>query len=119
MALAGMNRPETPREVIARLSMPITECGCHAWMGSHSRGYAKMRFYENGDRKNVRVARWLCEPMPEGLEVDHICHQRWCVNPDHLELVTHQENIQRQRTYAVANRKFCERHPDQVLRMNG
>lgn len=33
--------------------------------------------------------------IPEGLEIDHTCRVRRCVNPDHLEAVTHQENIRR------------------------
>lgn len=31
-------------------------------------------------------------PIPEGLEIDHLCRNRGCVNPDHLEAVTHREN---------------------------
>jgi hypothetical protein len=33
--------------------------------------------------------------IPEGLELDHLCRNTLCVNPDHLEPVTHAENIQR------------------------
>lgn len=33
--------------------------------------------------------------VPEGLELDHLCRVRLCVNPDHLEPVTHAENIRR------------------------
>jgi hypothetical protein len=56
----------------------------------------------------------LVGPIPEGMELDHLCHTRdpacmdWricphrrCVNPDHLEPVTHAENIVRGRTAAV------------------
>lgn len=118
MALKGMDRPETPAEIISRLSMPIPECGCYVWLGSHSRGYAKMRYYEDGRRANARVARLLCEPVPDGLEVDHLCKMRWCVNPDHLELVTHQENIRRQREHAVASRQYCEKHGE-LLKYEG
>lgn len=34
-------------------------------------------------------------PIPEGLELDHLCRVRNCVNPHHLEPVTHQENCRR------------------------
>lgn len=34
-------------------------------------------------------------PVPSGLELDHLCRVRLCVNPDHLEPVTHAENIRR------------------------
>ena len=34
-------------------------------------------------------------PIPDGLELDHLCHNKLCVNPEHLEAVTHQENCRR------------------------
>lgn len=34
-------------------------------------------------------------PVPDGLELDHICHHKLCVNPEHLRAVTHQENCAR------------------------
>lgn len=52
--------------------------------GMHSRGLAH------------RVAWMLLRgEIPEGLELDHLCRNRSCVNPDHLEPVTHQENLNR------------------------
>lgn len=34
-------------------------------------------------------------PVPEGLEIDHLCFNKLCYEPTHLEAVTHQENLQR------------------------
>jgi hypothetical protein len=36
-------------------------------------------------------------PVPEGLEIDHLCHNKLCVNPAHLEAVTHRENCRRRK----------------------
>lgn len=45
------------------------------------------------------------EPIPPGLEPDHLCKNRACVRPDHLELVTHRENVLRgDGFYAKAHR---------------
>jgi len=47
-------------------------------------------------------------PIPDGLEIDHLCRNKGCVRPDHLEPVTHQENGRR----AATRRSHCNRnHP--------
>lgn len=81
--------------ILARLV--ITET-CWFFNGAHdSSGYAHIG---NGKRgKHIKVHRWMYEnfkgPIPEGLEPDHLCRVRLCINPDHLEPVTHQENMKR------------------------
>ncbi len=48
--------------------------------------------------------------IPDGLEIDHLCRTRSCVNPQHLEAVTHQENMARslpaQKTHCINGHEF-------------
>lgn len=72
---------------------------CWIWRGSiGSGGYGRV----TRSRKRLsahRVAYELIKgPIPEGLVIDHLCRVRSCVNPDHLEAVTHGENIRRGET---------------------
>lgn len=51
-------------------------------------------------RRSARAAHfvaWTIEhgQIPDGLEIDHLCRNRACVRPSHMELVTHRENIRR------------------------
>lgn len=42
-------------------------------------------------------------PIPDGYQVDHLCRVRLCVNPEHLEAVTQQENLRRERQHPHRN----------------
>lgn len=69
---------------------------CWNWTGSLSgNGYGA--FWVEG--RTVIAHRWAYEalvgPIPDGLEVDHLCRNRACVNPEHMEPVTARENIMR------------------------
>lgn len=46
----------------------------------------------------------LIGAVPEGFEIDHLCRNRMCVNPTHMEVVTHLENVRRGRGPKVAGR---------------
>lgn len=75
---------------------------CWLWLGSKSKdGYGQFILSARRGEKRIRIApyRFIWEhingPMPEGLEPDHTCNNRQCVNPEHIEPVTHAENQRR------------------------
>jgi hypothetical protein len=51
-------------------------------------------------------------PIPDGLEIDHLCRNPMCVNPAHLEAVTHRENVRRGKMGQGPLKTHCKRgHP--------
>lgn len=73
--------------------------GCWLWQGATSCGYAHAAYRVDGARFDVRLHRFFYEyfvgPIPDGLDLDHLCRVRHCINPDHLEPVTRAENLRR------------------------
>ena len=86
--------------------------GCWLWLGSLTwQGYGRFKageFRANGTQRFVRAHRFsyelLVAPIPEGEELDHLCSVRSCVNPAHLEPVTHAENVRRGLSGKINNR---------------
>ena len=76
---------------------------CWEWTASLRRGYGQ--FSLNG--KQITAHRFSYElvngKIPKELELDHLCRNHSCVNPDHLEAVTHRENILRGETLQAIN----------------
>jgi len=77
-----------------------SETECWEWTGATSRGYGYIR--PQRERKNVRATRFSFEefvgPIPDGMLVLHACHNSRCVNPAHLHLGTHAENMAEMKT---------------------
>jgi len=80
--------------------------GCWPWMGARTGGgnggYGQIRVPLGQDTvkwRRVPAHRFLFEiyygPLPDGLELDHLCRNRRCVNPFHMEAVTGRVNILR------------------------
>ena len=69
---------------------------CWQWLGSLNRnGYGNCCHNGKGMPAYRFAYEFLVGPVPDGLELDHLCRNPPCVNPAHLEPVTHQENIRR------------------------
>lgn len=74
---------------------------CWLWQAYIStNGYGEFRREFDGERYPlVKAHRWAYEyvigPVPDGLDLDHLCRTRACVRPDHLEPVSRSENLRR------------------------
>lgn len=83
--------------------IPEPNSGCWLWLGSISRsGYGNLYVGEHRRPKQIRAhqAAWelYVGPVMDGFELDHLCRVRCCVNPAHLEPVTHVVNLYRGNT---------------------
>ncbi len=78
--------------------------GCWIWTRFTDRdGYARQG--RKGEPCFVHRANYEAfnGTIPAGMTIDHLCRVRSCVNPDHMEAVTHKENVQRGESFSVEN----------------
>lgn len=97
---------------------PEPNTGCWLWTACiNTSGYAGL-WWDGKKREAHRVVYELAVgPVPAGLQLDHLCRVRSCVNPEHLEPVTPKENVHRgmgtagihfRKTHCVNGHKFDE-----------
>lgn len=74
------------------------ETGCWIWQRLVDKhGYGQLREGGKGYLAHRYYYERVIGPIPEGMQLDHLCRNRKCVNPDHLEPVTNTENQRRGR----------------------
>lgn len=87
---------------------------CWLWKASRVEGgYGQIVRGGRHYRAHRYIYELLVGDIPTGMQLDHLCRQRSCVNPDHLRLVTNRENVfapgSKTRTKANAEKTHCLR----------
>ena len=69
---------------------------CWLWTGCTDRyGYGKFGTHREVGSAHRYAYEFCVNPIPDGLQIDHLCRTRPCQNPDHMELVTSRVNTLR------------------------
>jgi hypothetical protein len=90
----------------------VSPSGCWLFGPAIEKGwYGKIWDGERAANTHAIVWSWLRGPVPEGRELDHLCRNRPCCNPDHMEPVTHKENCMRGLLPIIGRlRRFTQTH---------
>lgn len=98
---------------------------CWEWVAGKDHGYGIIQAGGRARKAHRLAYEMLVGPIPAGLILDHLCRNRSCVNPAHLEVVTNRENVLRGvgPTAANAAKTHCVRGhaftPENTIRRRG
>jgi hypothetical protein len=101
--------PSAQRRLFSKIEKSDT---CWLWTGGRTvSGYGRLKVAGTNRRAHRLTYELLVGPVPEGLVLDHLCRNTLCVRPDHLDPVTHRENILRGEGKAAVNavKAICSR----------
>jgi len=85
---------------------------CWLWTGTiMPNGYGLCGWQYKRYLAHRLIYEHLIGAIPKGLEIDHLCRTRHCVNPAHLEPVTHAENMRRGKSYYQKRTHCIHGHP--------
>ena len=78
---------------------------CWNWMGYKNKGYGRFRLDKNLVLSHRFAYELVKGKIPTNKQIDHLCKNPSCVNPEHLEAVTQQENMRRSFCISTINAK--------------
>lgn len=81
---------------IVMQKISIDSHGCWIWNGYKTRsGYGTIHIGGKQKRAHRVVYEFIKGSIPDGIELDHLCRNKLCCNPDHLDPVDHRTNVLR------------------------
>lgn len=118
---------QTLEERLAEKYIPEPNTGCFLWLGMlHKQGYGVIKIGKKNRLAHVVAYELEFGPVPLGFELDHvICSNPPCINPLHMKVATHRENVLRGRSPSAINARktICRRGhlkiPENVYPRNG